>query len=316
MGKAVLISIHPRHVDNILGGTKIFEYRKVMPSQDVSHLVLYSTAPVMKIVAVAEVVGRIVGSPTRVWNVTSFGSGISRSFFREYFAGQRQACALSLGRVYELVSPMGLSSLAGVKTPPQSFSYLNEEDIGQILKNRSKVAAVDCQMVFVGGVHGVGKSTICRDVFDTLGYECVTASSLISAYGRETDHDKRVDHVEENQSLLLEALDKAKAMNGRMLLDGHYTLINAQGDIKPIDIEVFRAMRPSHLILIKGKPDEIANRLQSRDKKLWTKSFLAKFQEAEEANARHVAKTIGVPLRIISNDIGKTRKHMGNGLKK
>lgn len=305
MGKAVLISIHPKHIANILDGKKIFEYRKVMPSQKVSHLVLYSTAPVMKIVAVAEVVGRIVGSPTKVWNVTSFGSGISRSFFREYYEGQRQACALSLGRVYELASPMSLSSLAGVKTPPQSFSYLNDDDIGLILKNRSKAAAVDSKMVFVGGVHGVGKSTICRDVFGTLGYECVTASSLISAYGQETDHDKRVDHVEENQSILLNALDKAKAKNGRLLLDGHYSLINGQGEIKLIDVEVFRAMRPNHLILIKGKPDEIARRLQARDKKLWTESFLSKFQEAEEAHARHVAKDIGVPLRIISNNIGK-----------
>lgn len=301
MGKAVLISIHPRHVTNILSGRKIFEYRKVMPSQDVSHLVLYSTAPVMKVVAVAEVVGRIVGAPSKVWDLTSFGSGISRSFFRVYFAGQRQACALSLGRVYELVSPMGLSSLAGVKTPPQSFSYLNEDDIGLILKNRSKASTVDSQLVFVGGVHGVGKSTICRDVFDVLGYECVTASSLISAYGRETDRNKRVDRVIENQSFLLEALDKAKLKNRRLLLDGHYTLINGMGEIEPIDVEVFRAMRPHHLILIKGKPDEISERLQSRDNKLWTKTFLSKFQEAEEAHARHVAKNIGVPLRIISN---------------
>ena len=308
MSKAALISIHPKHVANILGGRKIFEYRKVMPSQDVSHLVLYSTAPVMKIVAVAEVVGRIVGSPTKVWNVTGFGSGISRGFFREYFAGQRQACALSLGRVYKLLSPVGLSSLAGVKSPPQSFSYLNDDDIRLILKNRSKTTAFGSHMVFVGGIHGVGKSTICSDVFEALGYECVTASSLIAAYGGKTDHNKRIDHVEENQSLLLAALDKAKSKNGRLLLDGHYTLINGQGDIKPIDVEVFRAMRLNQLILIKGKPDKIAARLEARDGRLWTQSFLSNFQEAEEAHARNVAKSIGVPLRIISNDIEKSRK--------
>jgi adenylate kinase len=307
MSKAVLISIHPKHVTNILSGRKIFEYRKVIPSQEISHLVLYSTAPVMKIVAVAEVVGRIIGPPTKVWNVTGFGSGIPRSFFREYFAGQRQACALSLGRVYELVSPRGLSSLAGVKTPPQSFSYLNDDDIGLILKNRSKSATVGSHMVFVGGIHGVGKSTICSNTFDALGYECVTASSLISAYGGETDNNKRVDHVEENQSLLLDALDKAKSKNGRLLLDGHYTLISGQGDIKPIDIEVFRAMRPNQLILIKGKPDEIAAHLEARDGKIWTESFLSNFQEAEEAHARNVAKSIGVPLRIISNHKEKIR---------
>jgi adenylate kinase len=92
-----------------------------------------------------------------------------------------------------------------------------------------------------------------------------------------------------------------------LLLDGHYTLINGQGDIQPIDIEVFRAMRPNQLILIKGKPNEIAARLEARDGRLWTESFLSDFQEAEEAHARSVAKSIVAPLRIISNDIGKRR---------
>jgi len=306
MGKAVLISIHPEHVANILGGRKIFEYRKVIPSQDVSLLVLYSTAPVMKIVAVAEVLGRIVGSPTHVWNTTSFGAGICRKFFREYFSGQRQASALSLGRVYELTSPLDLSSLSGVKVPPQSFSYINGNDIGLILDNRLSTPSVESHMVFLGGIHGVGKSTICNEIFEGVGYQCVSASSLISAYGRKTDLNKRVDHIEDNQLVLLEALNKAKAKNWRLLLDGHFTLINGQGEVEPIDVEVFRAMRPNQLILIKGKPDEIAERLQSRDKKSWSKSFLSKFQKAEEAHARYVAKSIGVPLRIISNDIGKS----------
>lgn len=304
MGKAVLISIHPEHIVNILAGRKIFEYRKVIPSQDVSLLVLYSTAPVMKIVAVAEVLGRIFGSPTHVWNATSFGSGISRRFFREYFSGQRQASALSLGRVYELTSPLDLSSLSGMKVPPQSFSYINGDDIRLIIDNRSPTPAIESHMVFLGGIHGAGKSTICKKIFEGLGYQCLSASSLISAYGRKTDHKKLVDHIEENQLVLLEAINKAKATNWRLLIDGHFTLINGQGEVEPIDVEVFRAMRPNQLILIKGKCDQIAQRLQSRDKKSWTKSFLTKFQKAEEAHARYVAKSLGVPLRIISNDIG------------
>lgn len=46
ISKAVLISIHPEHVANILSGVKIFEYRKVIPVHEVSHLVLYCTPPV------------------------------------------------------------------------------------------------------------------------------------------------------------------------------------------------------------------------------------------------------------------------------
>ncbi|AEM46873.1 hypothetical protein Acife_0671 [Acidithiobacillus ferrivorans SS3] len=305
MGRAALISIHPQHVANILSGMKIFEYRKVVPQYEVSHLVFYCTAPVMKIVAVAEVLGCIISSPTRVWNITSAGSGISRRFFREYFYGQKTASAFSLGKVYEMRESLGLSCLSGVKAPPQSFYYLDDADMRVILENQSAIPSVAAHMVFVGGIHGVGKTTISRNVFEPAGYQCVTASSLIAEHGRKTDHDKRVDGVGDNQTALLHELANAKAKHGRLLLDGHFTLINGQDEIEPIDVEVFRAMKPNQLILIKGRPEEIATRLKERDGKKWKSSFLAKFQEKEEAHARRVAKELGVRLRIIGSDIVK-----------
>jgi adenylate kinase len=307
MGRAVLISIHSEHVANILNGRKVFEYRKIIPQHEVSHLVFYCTAPVMKIVAVAEVVGCVVGSPTRVWNVTSFGAGISRRFFREYFSGQQSACAFSLGKVYEIGEPLDLLSLTGIKSPPQSFCYLDDNDMEIVLEKRLPMPSVASHMVFVGGIHGVGKSTICREVFQPAGYQCVTASSLIAEHGKETDHNKRVDRVKDNQAVLLQALGNAKSKHDRLLLDGHFSLVNGRDEIEPIDVEVFRAMKLDQLILIKGRPEEIAIRLKARDGKVWQKSFLSKFQEEEETHARYVAKTIGVPLRIIRSDVFKER---------
>jgi predicted transcriptional regulator/adenylate kinase len=316
MGKAVLISIYPEHVASILGGRKIFEYRKVIPSKDVSYLVLYSTAPIMKIVAFVEVNGCIVGSPTRVWGATAFGSGITRQFFRKYFTGKRIASAFSLGRVFKLVQPMELSTLSGINSPPQSFFYLDDEDMRLILKNSSLLPTVASKMVFVGGIHGVGKSTITKNLCDLIGYKCVTASSLITEYGRKIDNNKRVGHIVENQAVLLQALDKAKLKHNSLLLDGHFTLINRRGKIVPIDIKVFRAMKPDHLILIKGELDEIVVRLQNRDGKIWTNSLLSKFQAEEEAHARYVAKDIGIPLRIISNDVRKLPINVGRRFEK
>jgi adenylate kinase len=144
----------------------------------------------------------------------------------------------------------------------------------------------------------------------------MTASSLIAEYGQKTDYNKRIDRVAENQAVLLQALDNAKIKHNRLLLDGRFTLINGQGKIKPIDIEVFRAMKPNQLILIKGQPEEIAMRLQARDGKIWTKAFLSKFQAEEEAHARHVAKSIGVPLRVIRNDVGRLCQQIGRRLGK
>lgn len=308
MGRAVLISIHSEHVANILNGRKIFEYRKTIPQHEISHLVFYCTAPVMKIVAVAEVLGYVVGSPTRVWNTTSFGAGISRRFYREYFVGQKSACAFSLGKVFEIDEPFDLLSLSGIKAPPQSFCYLNDKDINFVLGKLSSKPCVASHMVFVGGIHGVGKSTICKNVFQPAGFQYVTASSLIAEHSGKTDRNKRVEHVSSNQAVLLRALVKAKSKHDRLLLDGHFSLINDCDEIKPIDVEVFRSMNINQLILIKGRPDEIAARLKARDGKDWQISFLSRFQNEEEAHARYVAKAIGIPLRIIGSNVFNERR--------
>ncbi|TLS68127.1 hypothetical protein FEF65_03785 [Mariprofundus erugo] len=307
MSRYALISIHPEHVSNILAGNKVFEFRKVIPSKDVSHLVLYCTAPVKKIVAVAEVVDCLVGAPSRIWTQTSYGSGISRQFFRDYFSGQRSASAFVLGNVYEMTTPMELSELTGQKVPPQSFYYLDDADMELISKRQSPIPAVSSSMLFVGGIHGVGKSTICQKAFGPLGYQCETASSLIAAHGRRIEKEKRVNDVSDNQTVLLQQLQSAKEQYCRLLLDGHFTLINSQGQIEPIETAVFEAMNPGRLILIKGDTEEISRRLAARDNKKWDASFLTKFQNAEEGHARYVAEKIQVPLLIFENTIGCAR---------
>jgi len=304
MSRYALVSIHSEHVSNILTGNKVFEYRKVIPSKDVSHLVLYCTAPVKKIVAVVEVVDCLVGAPSRIWTQTAYGSGISRQFFREYFSGQRSASAFVLGNVYALTTPMELSELTGQKTPPQSFYYLDHADIELISKRQAQVSAVPSSMLFIGGIHGVGKSSMCQKAFGPLGYQCETASSLIAAHGRKIDKEKRVSDISDNQVALLEQLHAAREQYCRLLLDGHFTLIDSHGQIEPIDPTVFEAIKPRQLILIKGDTDGISRRLAARDNIKWDRSFLTKFQNAEEEHARYVSEKIQVPLQIFENTIG------------
>jgi predicted transcriptional regulator/adenylate kinase len=303
MSKAVLISIHPEHVASILSGMKVFEYRKVMPTQDVSHLVLYSTAPIKKVVAVADVVGRLVGSPSRIWADTAYGSGITRKFYQDYFSGYENAGAFELGNVYELSTPFELSKLTSCKVAPQSFCYLNDRDISLILKKAKPLPCVPSALIFVGGIHGVGKTTICRKAFVPLGYRCMTASSLIAAHGRITDNNKRVDDVPGNQIALIEQLATEKSSHNRLLIDGHFTLLNRQGHIELVDLCVFQNMQPDRLILIKGDTKETVRRLIDRDGRKWSQKLVAAFQTEEEKHARHVSNALGIPLHIFDNTV-------------
>jgi adenylate kinase len=301
MSKTVLISIYYEHLAKILSGDKVFEYRKVMPSQGVSHLVFYCTHPVKKVVAVAEVTARLDGPPSRIWSDTGYGAGITRKYYRDYFTGRKSASCFALGNVYELTEPLEFAALSSCKVPPQSFCYLNDDDTEKIFNKLSDVPSNPSSLIFVGGIHGVGKTTIGRKAFEPLGYHCVTASSLISAYGCRTDTNKRVDNVSNNQHALVEQLALEKKRHCRILLDGHFTLINSQEDIEPIDCSVFQKMHLTHLILFKGDPAEIARRLEIRDGRKWSSEFISAFQDAEERHARHVSDSIGIPLQIIEN---------------
>ena len=79
----ILLAIKPEYVERILNKEKLFEFRKRLPSQPVETIFIYSTYPVMKIVASVEVVDLIKGSPTTVWSQTKHAAGISRAHYRE-----------------------------------------------------------------------------------------------------------------------------------------------------------------------------------------------------------------------------------------
>ena len=66
----ILLSIKPEFVERIMDGSKIYEFRKRKCSKDINGIIIYSTAPVKKVVAEAEVSGILEGTPEQVWEKT------------------------------------------------------------------------------------------------------------------------------------------------------------------------------------------------------------------------------------------------------
>lgn len=121
----VLLSIKPEFVEKILDGSKRFEFRKnVFKNKNVKSIVVYSTMPVGKVVAEFDIEHILMDAPEAVWEKTADFSGISRSFFDEYFTGRDRAVAIGIGEVRQYERPMDLIELGIGSTAPQSYRYL------------------------------------------------------------------------------------------------------------------------------------------------------------------------------------------------
>lgn len=123
--KSIVLPIKPEYVDKILQGTKKYEFRRRIAKEVVDSIYIYSTHPVMKIVAKIEVVGVAFAAPSTLWESTKFTAGISRSKFREYFKGCKIAYAYEIGEVYKFDLPKTLQEY-GLPFAPQSFVYIDD----------------------------------------------------------------------------------------------------------------------------------------------------------------------------------------------
>jgi predicted transcriptional regulator len=119
----MLLSINPQHVRNILNGTKRYEYRKTRCRPEVRSILIYSTAPVGRVVAEVELVKTLHGTLDEIWEQTAQYSGITRHLFQSYYEGRDKAVAYQLGEVSIFQEPRALDDF-GVSCAPQSFVYM------------------------------------------------------------------------------------------------------------------------------------------------------------------------------------------------
>lgn len=122
----MLLSINPEHVANILNGEKKYEFRKVRCKEKVDKIIIYSTAPVMRVVGEVDVLDIYEEEPGTLWDITAEHSGISKDFFDEYYKGKKRAVAFKLGKVKKHKTPFTLADF-GLNFAPQSFVYLQEK---------------------------------------------------------------------------------------------------------------------------------------------------------------------------------------------
>jgi adenylate kinase len=153
------------------------------------------------------------------------------------------------------------------------------------------------RIIFVGGVHGVGKSTCCQQASERCDVQWVTASALIKNERESAviQGSKEVSDPTGNQELLISAIRKiADSGHKRILLDGHFTLLKSGGEIVAIEANVFLRLGLEMIIVFKDEPESICKRLRNRDGHSRTISMVRGHQDAEIAQGRRVAAALGI----------------------
>lgn len=142
LGRVALLSIHPRHAEAILRDEKLVELRRTVVAPDVTHVLIYATAPIQAVIGWFEVEGVEEDSKTGIWETHGSVAGVTRREFRDYFAGAARAFAIRVGRTQRLDPQVSLNEIPGVRRPPQSFQYVEPEPIRWVFEIHDRRLAV------------------------------------------------------------------------------------------------------------------------------------------------------------------------------
>lgn len=121
----ILMPINPEYVDQILSGEKKYEYRKIKAKRNnIDKMIIYSTSPIMRVVAEVDIEDIIEDNPDVLWELTKRNSGITKDFYNKYFKNRDSAVAYKLGNVTIYDNPKKLEDI-GINYVPQSFVYID-----------------------------------------------------------------------------------------------------------------------------------------------------------------------------------------------
>lgn len=153
-------------------------------------------------------------------------------------------------------------------------------------------------VIFLAGVHGVGKGYLGSPVSKKLNIRYATASQLIrDEKGHVTwSNDKRVDEVDDNQQALIAAVCRLQTSGEPLLLDGHFVLRDLNGEPKRLPIDVFERLHLKGVIVLSDEATVIAERLTTRDKNPSSFNAVAELAILEFSHAQGVCAALRLPL--------------------
>lgn len=157
-------------------------------------------------------------------------------------------------------------------------------------------------VVFIGGIHGVGKTYFCNQINKKYQLPVYSASNLISKAKKEMfKKDKLIADIDGNQDYLITAVKELDLSKGRCLLDGHFCLLNEHGEAERIPIETFKKLPIEAIIVLYDNVEKIVDRLKMRDGTIYDFDLIQMFQNEELIYSEEIARTLKTNLIKVNN---------------
>jgi adenylate kinase len=152
--------------------------------------------------------------------------------------------------------------------------------------------------IFVGGVHGSGKTELCKKIQERIDCVYLSASQLLKWSKKE----KNVENVQENQRILKELLKKEMQDDKLYLIDGHFALWNNENECEMVPLWLYENLGLKCIIMVEMNAETICKRLFSRDHFEVGLGKTKQLISTEKANAQFVSKNLSIPLYCVYGD--------------
>lgn len=152
------------------------------------------------------------------------------------------------------------------------------------------------KIVFIGGIHGSGKGTICSQISKKFQIPHYSCSELIKWEEISCRSNKNVDDFEVTQNRLLNGIKSNITFEKLTLLDGHFCLLNRLGNPEKIQEQTFLDINPILIAIVTEDLNTIQERLKNRDGKRYDLDLLHRMQQLEYSQAKIVSNILSTPF--------------------
>jgi len=166
-------------------------------------------------------------------------------------------------------------------------------------------------IIFIGGIHGVGKGTICKKISVTNKITHLSASDVLKWDEISKKENKLVNNLDTTQNRLIKGLDAIIKNTGTYLLDGHYCLLNSKSKPEKVSEKTFEIINPKVMAIVIEETEIIYERLKQRDGTKYSLSLLNEMQKMEIEYAKFLSSKYNKPyIEILKGNFIKLIEYL------